>query len=1069
MVRLSLKNRKDVHMKINQLIANNINQLDAVLPENESLGIAGLSGSGKTTFSQTIGEESKKRLVSLLPKAEYQYLFPNIMETNFSAIKMEDMPLVLFLGKASISSNPRSTIGTHTGVFKEIRVHLAEQFNLSPEVFSFNNALGWCPDCKGRGTTKNVECKKCKGRRYSQEVEQYSIDLFERPHSISDINDLSIESILSLAEVLHISEERQNILRNIASMNIGYLSLNRIMGTLSGGEITRLYLAEFMATSENTVIIIDEISVGLDHETLLKILEQIKQLGVKNQIWLIDHSDTVLDTTDEQLFFGPGSGKYGGKIVEESPRPQPIIWERNQAMPTETYQFQDLYCRNIQMAEIQIPKNRLVTFTGESGCGKSTLVNECITKDFSKRYPKDKLVMVGQDRNQSITSRSTVATFLDIKKKLTKYSEEIDDIFGRSIEDIIDELPKEDIAHKRLGLLIKLGLGYLTLERQTKTLSTGEFQCVHLVSELFTNTRTPHTLFIFDEPSKGLSQNILNQFIDSVRVILEDESVSIIMIEHNAYMLESSDFIVDFGKRQLAPVQHLDVVRHEEYYRHKNSENRVAPLHISSTLENQKGIHYLEENHLAYFKKAENIYKGGILKSLSSMARLIYGEYESDTIAPVIAIDLERHLYSQYSFLYEIGGLINHIVAAHPTNKDTRHFDFYYQENHCPCCSGRRVIEKFDFDVVIQDKTVPFWDGLLHPDVMEVLKYYQYPKLQFLFDEIKNELGQDISKSYNEMTEAEKHTFLYGYWENSFYDKAGKARRTWEGFNLILGRYMFISKSIIKDHMKASKEMIACPVCEGTVLNHHKKLVFGDVDIREIIHQPIDQVIKTVGNLPELEKLKAIVGGNMTLTEDVSLLSRETQVALKILELELASFVNYEMVLQNVYPFWNRIGSKIEAISSKNQVTICDFSNITETREAIIDKYFTNGKYKKLTYVYEAFGYKKIVTQINKVKASHKCPFCAGKKVISEDGLHDGVYKLSVPCVSCHASGINVEGRKEIVEDIDVQTWLTGKVRDVVAESLLTDAVKDIPIFSRIRELDKRDMMSVYQCLEQNS
>ena len=45
------------------------------------------------------------------------------------------------------------------------------------------------------------------------------------------------------------------------------------------------------------------------------------------------------------------------------------------------------------------------------------------------------------------------------------------------------------------------------------------------------------------------------------------------------------------------------------------------------------------------------------------MARLIYGEYESDTIAPVIAIDLERHLYSQYSFLYEIGGLINHIVV----------------------------------------------------------------------------------------------------------------------------------------------------------------------------------------------------------------------------------------------------------------------------------------------------------------------------------------------------------------------------------------------------------------------
>ncbi|MET4559785.1 excinuclease UvrABC ATPase subunit [Lysinibacillus parviboronicapiens] len=1056
-------------MKITQLIANNINRLDAILPEDRSLAIAGLSGSGKTTFCQTIGEESKKRLVSLLPKAEYQYLFPNIMETNFSAIKMADMPLVLFLGKSSISTNPRSTIGTHTGVFKDIRERLADEFHLSPEVFSFNNALGWCPACKGRGTTKNVECKKCEGKRYNPEVEQHKLELRNERYSISAINNLSMETIYALSEELKISEEKQHILQNIINMNIGYLTLNRIMGTLSGGELTRLYLAEFMATSENTVIIVDEISVGLDHETLLKILEQIKHLGNKNQIWLIDHSDTVLDTADEHLFFGPGSGKYGGEIVEESPRPQPIHWERNQAMPTAYYQFLDLHCRNIQMAEIQIPQNRLVTFTGESGCGKSTLVNECIAKDFLKRYPKDKLVMVGQDRNQSITSRSTVATFLDIKKKLSKYSEDIDDIFQRSIEDIIDELPNEDIAHKRLSLLIKLGLGYLTLERKTQTLSTGEFQCVHLVSELFANSRNPHTLFIFDEPSKGLSQNILNQFIDSVRDILKEASISIIMIEHNAYMLESSDYIVDFGKRQQAPVEHLDVVSHDDYFSQQNRTAKVAPLQIASTLESKKGIHYLEENHISYFKNAENVYKGGILKSLSSMARLIYGEYESNTIAPVIAIDLEKHLYSQYSFLYEMGGLINHIVAAHPTNKDTRSFDFFSQENHCSSCSGRLEIEKFNFDIVMQDKNVSFWDGLLHPDVMEVLKYYQYPKLQFLFDELKNELGQDISKSYNDMTEEEKHTFLYGYWEKSFYDKASKSSKKWEGFNLIIGRYIVISKSLIKEQMKESKEMVVCPICHGTVLNHQKKLAFGDTDIRALIHQPIDEVIKIVGELPELVKLKNIVGGEMVLTEDVSLLPREAQVSLKMLELELASFVGYEIVLQNVYPFWDKITSNLDAISHKNLITICDFANINETRETIIDKYFTNGKYKKLTYVYEAFGYKKIVTVINKIKASHPCPFCKGKKVLSEDGLHDGVYKLSVPCVSCYASGINDEGRKEMVEGIDVQTWLTGTVSDVVTESLHLEAVAKLLIFKRIRELNKQEMMAIYQFLEQNN
>ncbi|MFF2447029.1 ATP-binding cassette domain-containing protein [Neobacillus sp. NPDC058068] len=1056
-------------MKINQLIANNINRLDAVLPEDQSLGIAGLSGSGKTTFCQTIGEESKKRLVSLLPKADYQYLFPEIMETNFSSINMEEMPLVLFLGRSSISSNPRSTIGTHTGVFTEIRVRLAKEYNLSPEVFSFNNELGWCPKCKGRGTNSNVECPKCHGKRYNEETLQYTIDLFGKPHSISDMNNLNMETILSLSEDLHISEEKQHILKNIISMNMGYLTLNRIMGTLSGGELTRLYLAEFMAVSENTVIIIDEISVGIDHETLLKILEQIKELGYKNQIWLIDHSDTVLDTTETCVFFGPGSGKYGGKIVDESPRPKPVNSERNEEEPTDYYHFYDLYCRNIQMAEIKIPKNRLVTITGESGCGKSTLVNECIAEDFQKRYKKDKLVMVGQDRNQSITSRSTVATFLDIKKKITKYSEDIEDIFDRSIEDIIDELPNEDIAHKRLSLLIKLGLGYLTLNRKTQTLSTGEFQCVHLVSELFANSRNPHTLFIFDEPSKGLSQNILNQFIDSIRGILHDESVSIMMIEHNAYMMENSDFIVDFGKRKNEPVTHLDVVSHQEYYETKNREEVALPSSISSTLKSQHGITYLKEHHIDYFKHAENVYKGGILKSLSSMARLIYGEYDSNKIAPVIAIDLERHLYSQYSFLYEMGGMINHIVAAHPTNKDTRSFDFFSQNNHCPSCSGRLKIEVFDKDLVIQDKNLPFWDGLFYPEVMDVLKFYQYPKLEFIFEELKNELGHDLTKSYSEMSDEEKHTFWYGYFEKSFYDKKGKARRTWVGFNTILGMYMVVSKSIIKEQMKASKEKIPCPICEGTVLNHHKPLKFGDTDIREMINQPINQVLKIVGDIPALVKLKSIVGGDMILTEDVSLLPRKTQVYLKMFELEQASFTGYEMVLQNVLPFWDIIKDNIESISSNNQVTICDFPAINETRETIIDQYFTNGKYKKLTYVYEAFGYKKLVTEINKIKKSHPCPFCKGKKVISEDNLHDGVFKLTIPCVSCYASGINDEGLKELVEGIPVKTWLTGTVSDVVDESLYTEAVADIPIFNRIRELNKRDMMAVYQCLEQNN
>ena len=151
---------------------------------------------------------------------------------------------------------------------------------------------------------------KCKGKRYSEEIEQHTIDLFTKPHTISNINDLSVESILSLAEELNISEAKQHILQNIINMNIGYLTLNRIMGTLSGGELTRLYLAEFMAVSENAVIIIDEISVGLDHETLLQILAEIKQLGCKIkfgslitqiQYWIQQMSNCSLDPVAENM------------------------------------------------------------------------------------------------------------------------------------------------------------------------------------------------------------------------------------------------------------------------------------------------------------------------------------------------------------------------------------------------------------------------------------------------------------------------------------------------------------------------------------------------------------------------------------------------------------------------------------------------------------------------------------------------------------------------------------------------------------------------------------------------
>lgn len=118
-------------------------------------------------------------------------------------------------------------------------------------------------------------------------------------------------------------------------------------------------------------------------------------------------------------FFGDqGVVIWEDKIVSESPRPKEIDYPINLEPISEFYKLEGLEKRNIQISSLKIPKNRIVTITGESGCGKSTLVKDCIAPYFEKKYKKIAFNLIGQDRNQSITSKSIIASFLMLKKKI---------------------------------------------------------------------------------------------------------------------------------------------------------------------------------------------------------------------------------------------------------------------------------------------------------------------------------------------------------------------------------------------------------------------------------------------------------------------------------------------------------------------------------------------------------------------------------------------------------------------------------------------------------------------------
>lgn len=1040
-------------MEIKKLITNNIKKVSTIISCDETIGIGGLSGSGKSSFCDALYQESIKRVVSLLPKSEYRFLFGEVLSSNFSAQSISNLPLVFYLGKSSFGSNPRSTVGTHTGVFKEVRERFAKENNLNSDFFSFNSSLLWCDSCKGRGSSAGKVCKNCGGTRYAEKAGDYPILINGKKNLITEVNAFTVEEMLEKAESFNLSEMKKNILSNMIELNIGYLSLDRVMSTLSGGEAVRVLLSEFMAQCKNSLIIIDEVSIGLDRDSLISVLEKIKKLGEHNQIWLIDHSDIVLNSTERNIFFGPGSGKNGGKIVEASPRPEPISRIVNEDDSKDFYVFKNLQKRNIEINELKLPKNRITSFTGESGCGKSTLINDCIVPFIKQHYKGIECELIGQDRNQSITSRSTIATFLDLKKKLEKFDESY---LKKELSDVRDLIKKDKIVTEKVDMLLKLGLGYLTFDRKVQSLSTGEFQCLHLVAKL-TENKNEELVLIFDEPSKGLSQNILNLLIGMMDEILKDHKKTIFIVEHNSFLLRNSDYICDFGKRKKEKIFELEVKPVHHWINLQSQIFSEPKIRSSISLENRRGIEKIKLDIDKKFATFEQNFKGGILKNLSSTAQWIYNEYKSDTIEPLIVLDLEQPLFSKNTFLFEVAGIINYIIDK-VEKYNTVDFDFFNKDNLCECCKGTGKVSSFDIELAINDKTKDLWNGLLKDEIMIALKNYNYSKIKFLLKEVQKDTKLELNKPFEAMNEEEKICFLYGYWEKSFYDKTKKTQRKWKGMIPLIIKYMKRSKSSLKEEINRSKIEMVCPICKGTVLGHKKNLYFDkDTEIRNLVLKEWRNIEEFFSDQRIYSELSKIIDSTMKLNDDVSLLSVEKQVRLKVKEILLNSFSGFKIVLKNTAPFMELIADDIKKIAEMNKVYLLDYNGIEETKEEILDRYFTEGKITSKSYVYELLGFKKIITEINKVKKTMPCSYCKGSKVIREESIFEGVDVTEIPCRFCGETGINEKGLKEKIRGIKVKQWIEGRCGDL----LQNEIINDIPLLSRLSELNKLDLYKI--------
>lgn len=261
-----------------------------------------------------------------------------------------------------------------------------------------------------------VHCSKCDGSRLNKQAQKVKI----KGKSIGELSNMELCQLNEFIKdikgpvadplVRRINES----LKYLIDIGVEYLSLNRTVGTLSGGEAQRVKMAKQLGNDLIELIyILDEPSVGLhpkDINDLVKILKNLKGQG--NTVLVVEHDQTIIESADKIIDIGPQAGINGGQIVFEGKFDQLLKEERsltgqnlknkkkiiksNYRQPKKFMSIKNADLHNLKDITVDIPKNILVGITGVAGAGKSTLINEV----FTKIYPQSVVI------DQSAVGRS---------------------------------------------------------------------------------------------------------------------------------------------------------------------------------------------------------------------------------------------------------------------------------------------------------------------------------------------------------------------------------------------------------------------------------------------------------------------------------------------------------------------------------------------------------------------------------------------------------------------------------------------------------------------------------------
>lgn len=313
-------------------------------------------------------------------------------------------------------------------------------------------------------------CPKCHGKRLNEQALAVRVGT----KNISEFTELSVVKALDYIDTLKLDEEKTKIadmiLKEIRSRleflkNVGleYLTLDRLAGTLSGGESQRIRLATQIGSRLSGVLyVMDEPSIGLhqrDNAKLIRTMKDMRDLG--NSLIIVEHDEETMMASDWIVDIGPGAGIHGGQVMAsgtpeqvmntpESITGQYLSGKKIVPLPKKRRKGNGKYVElrgaeehNLKKINVKFPLGKFIVVTGVSGSGKSTLVNDVFMKAVLQNLGRvrvhpgkyksikgleniDKLVQIDQ---QPIgrTPRSNPATY-------TGVFDDIRDVFAKTPE-----------------------------------------------------------------------------------------------------------------------------------------------------------------------------------------------------------------------------------------------------------------------------------------------------------------------------------------------------------------------------------------------------------------------------------------------------------------------------------------------------------------------------------------------------------------------------------------------------------------------------------------------------------